>query len=115
MGQTCAMRSLQLYHVVHHSAMRGWLTLPKVFSRRSSPVQQLAGGETRGGLGHFTDCAQDVGQELVPIFPVGVHALLEHLFKCLVKTFHEPVCLGVVHRCPELLYLEEAKQFFDHP
>ena len=52
---------LHLLQVVHHGAMRGWPTLPRLLreveeSPWSSPKQQLEGGGTHGGLGHFADC-----------------------------------------------------------
>ena len=53
--------------------------------------------------------------ELVPVFPVGVHGFLKHLLQGFIKALHEPVGLGVVHRCPELFDLEEAEQFFHYP
>ena len=49
-------------------------------------------------------------QELVPILPVDVHDLLEHLLERLVEAFHESVGLGMVHRGAKLFHLEEAKQ-----
>ena len=66
-------------------------------------------------MGHFTDCEQDMGQELVLVFPVGVHGFLKHLLQGFIKALHEPVGLGVVHRCPELFDLEEAEQLFYYP
>ena len=80
-----------LLHVVHYSAMRGWPTLPRLLGEVeeswSSPVQQLEGEKPVEAWG-FTDCEQDVGQELVhhPLERGGCAVDAEQEDRILVKT-----------------------------
>ncbi len=59
------------------------------------PVKkELEGGETGGGLGHFADPKEDVGDHEVPVMLVLRDHPSQHLLQRLIKAFDQSVGLG---------------------
>ncbi len=72
--------------------------------------EELEWGETGGGLGHFADPKEDVGDHKVPVTLVLRDHPSQHLLQRLIKAFDQSVGLGVVDGGPQLLHPQQPAE-----